>query len=180
MEEIWKAIKGYEGRYEVSNLGRVRSFDKVLYLKNSSFMHKGRIIKLRPGKTSPYLLASLSSNGVRKVKLVHRLVAEAFIDNSELKPEVNHKNGVKTDNRASNLEWVTSSENKQHALKMLPRKTLTSTNKSGFSGVSLHKSTGKWQASLTHNGKRVYVGIYQSPEEAHKALLCRKEELYKS
>ena len=104
--EIWETIPNFDG-YEVSNLGRVRSFKQS---------RKGHVLKPRPFfKGNDYLGVSLCLNGKVEVRLVHRLVAEAFIPNPLNKPMVNHINGIKTDNRVENLEWVTVSENHCHA-----------------------------------------------------------------
>jgi hypothetical protein len=102
--EIFKDIKGYEGLYQVSNLGNVKSFNqnkngKILTL---SISHRG------------YVMVSLRIN-IQKSFSIHRLVAQAFIQNTENKSEVNHINGIKTDNRVENLEWATRSENQFHA-----------------------------------------------------------------
>jgi hypothetical protein len=106
MKEVWKDIRGYEGKYQVSNLGRVKSFDsygKIQYLK-PTIHHNG------------YLQIVLYKNNKYLHYKVHRLVAQAFIPNAENKPEVNHKNCIKTDNRVDNLEWCTRQENVNHAV----------------------------------------------------------------
>ena len=98
-DEIWKAIKGYEGLYEISNLGRVRSLYK-----------KGKILSTETDKKG-YLKLKLSKNRNRQFYLISRLVAEAFIPNPDNKPEVDHINTNPSDNRAENLRWVTHKEN---------------------------------------------------------------------
>lgn len=115
--EVWKPIKDYEGLYEVSSLGRIRSLDKVVRsgIKNSVFRTiKGRILKPREDKYG-YACITLSKNLKTKNYFIHRLVAISFIPNPENKKQVNHKNGVKCCNVLSNLEWNTLSENRQHA-----------------------------------------------------------------
>lgn len=108
MEEIWKDIDGYIGRYQISNLGRVKSilrFSKGIKVK---------ILKYKIDKYG-YLRVTLSKDNQQKIFFVHRLVAKAFIPNPENKPQVNHIDGNKQNNKVNNLEWVTNQENVIHA-----------------------------------------------------------------
>jgi hypothetical protein len=113
MIEIWKQIKGHEGRYEVSNLGRVRSVDAIIPHSLGPRKWKGRVLipQLAGGSPLKYQFINLGKN---KPAYVHRLVAEAFVPNPLNLPEVNHIKG-KSDNSASNLEWSTHSNNMKHA-----------------------------------------------------------------
>ena len=118
--EVWKDIPGCEGtKYLVSTLGRVRSLDRLIYYCRSgridSMLKKGII--LSPCYDSDGYVKT-SSTGFNNRK-VHRLVAEAFIPNPENKPAINHKNGIKHDNRVQNLEWCTNGENTQHSFSVL-------------------------------------------------------------
>ena len=115
-EELWKPISGYEGIYEVSSLGRVRSLDRVVVdYRGIEKSVGGKILK--PGVTNKgYYIVSLNSVDKRHTLTVHRLVANAFVPNLDNKPQVNHINGIKTDNRICNLEWLTNEENMKHAI----------------------------------------------------------------
>lgn len=106
-KETWKDIVGFEGHYQVSNTGRVKS------LKGG----KERVMK--PGNTIKYLLITLSNGSLRKSFGVHRLVGQAFIENPLNKPQINHKDGNKKNNKVENLEWSTALENTLHSMNVL-------------------------------------------------------------
>lgn len=106
MEEVWKPVVGYEGLYEVSNIGRVRSLGFPMRCHNMKFVRRGKILSLSLSEFG-YLRAKLCKDGLQKKYMVHRLVSEAFIPNPNNYPFVNHKNEIRHDNRVENLEWCT-------------------------------------------------------------------------
>jgi hypothetical protein len=158
MEE-WKDIKGFEGMYQISDKGRLRSFKKmvqplILSVKNS----KGW-----------YLSIILCRDRKRVTVRIHRLVAEAFVPNPEGKPEVNHKDGNKQNNDASNLEWVTDRENVIHAVKQVP---------SMLSGINHYNKFVRpkpvQQLSLSGN----ILAEFPTAKEAQRATgVCRRNIL---
>lgn len=106
MVEEWIDVKGYEGRYKVSNLGNLMTFYRGKWLNKS----------IQIDKHTGYPCATLYMYNIRKRKNIHRLVAEAFLNNPEEKEEVDHINGIRTDNRVDNLRWATRKENRNNPI----------------------------------------------------------------
>jgi rRNA processing protein Gar1 len=121
MKEEWKAVKGFEGWYEISNAGRIKSINRTIVHKEDRFSI-GKIQTVigkirKPCKNNKgYLTIQLFKNSKHHKRYIHRMVAESFIINDENKKEVNHKDGNPLNNNVENLEWVTKDENMKHAL----------------------------------------------------------------
>lgn len=113
MKEQWVSIENYEGLYEISNYGNVRSLPRKSQNRNKLI----KFLNLTP--TGRYTILSFYKKGVRKSMTVHRLVAKAFIPNPDNKPMVNHRDGNGHNNRIDNLEWCTHSENVLHSFRTL-------------------------------------------------------------
>ncbi|MBQ2397626.1 MAG: NUMOD4 motif-containing HNH endonuclease [Bacteroidales bacterium] len=168
MIEIWKSIDGYEGLYEVSNTGKIKTLNNVFYKMD------GRICRIKENisygnKTHfGYLKFNLCNHKKMKTVFVHRLIAETFIPNPENKPQVNHKNGIKTDNRVENLEWATASENTLHSYRVLGRKI------SGNCGAGDKNKNSKKVAQIK-NGKiiNIFGSIREAERETGATNICR-------
>ena len=150
---MWVDIPGFDGKYQINGNGDIRSFMKD---------PKGRI-KTPRLRRDGYLQTQLSSNGVAFDFRIHRIVAQVFVDNPDGKTQVNHKNGIKTDNRVENLEWCTHTENQVHSYRELGRKrpdgaglkpTPVICIETGVCYPSIHeaeRATGISQASISKN-----------------------------
>ena len=149
--EIWKDVKGYEGTYKVSSLGRVKSLK----------FNKERVLKLAVSNVE-YQVVTLCSNSNIKTFTVHQLVAVAFLNHKPcgMKKVIDHINDVKTDNRVENLQIVTQRFNN--------RKTQGSYS-SQYKGVSWYKPLKKWLSHINLNGKTKHLGYFTSELEASQA-----------
>lgn len=142
--EVWKQIKGYEGLYEVSNTGRVKSVARVVNTSdNRALPIKEKILTLHASKCDkkhprPMFHVELWKNNKREVPFIHRLVAQAFIPNPDNKPQINHIDGDRRNNNVENLEWCTNGENVKHAY---ANGLIVSANKKAVRGVNV--VTGK-------------------------------------
>lgn len=114
-QEIWKSMPEFDNQYEVSNMGRFRSIDRMIIRRGNQVKIKGRILK---GRQDAYGYVTMTIKN-KQVK-AHRLVAKHFIENPLNKSQVNHKNGIKSDNRAINLEWCSHEENMKHLFLTMP------------------------------------------------------------
>lgn len=159
-EEIWKPIKGYEGLYEISSYGRIKSLRRTIICKNG--VHKtigGRIMSI-PKCSNQYRFIALSKYGKVKQYLLHRLVAQHFIGERPL--EINHIDGNKDNNCVENLEYVTHSENQLHAFRILNREPVRSwLNKRGFE----HNKSIHIKLTDTQSGEIKEFGSLRLAEE---------------
>ena len=148
MEEIWKPIPGYEGFYEASTFGRIRSVERIAIGRWGRNHRKSHVLSQNDVHDG-YKQVKFSIDGIKSQPSVHRLIAETFIDNPHNLPQVNHKDGNPGNNRVENLEWCTASENSQHRNRVL----------------------GKW---VGHKKKPVYCfdtnTVYESSHHASRAL----------
>lgn len=159
--EIFKDIIGYEGRYQISNLGNVKSLSRKTRFGNNYKISKEKILKIFMHKKG-YAYVYLLINSKKKNLLVHRMVALHFIINPENKPQVNHINGIKTDNRVENLEWNTSKENLKHAVLLgLNKKDGINNYKSKLSLTDV-LSIRKNEKKLNQRQLSLYYGINQT------------------
>lgn len=160
MTEIWKDIPDYEGLYQASDLGRVKSLGRQRLMPNGGIrIYPEKIFK--PADRNGYLKVDLHKNNIVKSHSVHRLVYESFNGKTDL--PIDHKiEKDKKNNRLSNLQALSIREN--------TTKYVLSTDKSSqYIGVSWHKKVKKWTAKITINGKRVHLGCFDTQIEAYNA-----------
>lgn len=173
MKESWKDIIGYEGLYQVSSYGKIKSQDKILPSDgfHIKIHRKERILNGSKDRVGYFRVKLSKGCSVNKTFSLHRLVAYHFVLNPENKPEVNHKNGIKKDNRAHNLEWMTRGENQSHAYKT----GLKNPSKSCLGGKHNPRSRPIFQ--VFNNGK---IKKWWSIGEAAKMLNLSKGNIWRA
>lgn len=169
-KEIWSPVKDYEGLYEVSNLGRVKSLKRIVERSDGSNRTVNeRILKPRMNRGG-YSRINLRNQGVQKTRVIHQLVAESFLNHTicGFKLVVNHINFNKTDNRVQNLEIVTQRQNSN-------LKHINSTSQ--YTGVCWNKKYKKWRGTIFINGKQKHLGDFTDEYQAHLAYQSALAEL---
>jgi len=159
--EKWSDVRNYEGKYKVSDLGRVKSLARLTRNRHGNFMLAEKILKPK-NDGHGYFNVGLSNKYIRKNRKIHQLVTESFLNHTPcgFKLVVNHKNFVRNDNRLSNLEIITSRENTHHT---------KSIRSSEFTGVSWWSKPKKWGASIWIDGKSIFLGNFKEEYDAHIA-----------
>lgn len=164
--EVWKDIPNYEGLYQVSNLGRVKSLPRACGGEHNRFVSKTKIMKTRPN-VNGYLQTNIKKDGKQRLVRVHRLVAIAFIPRVDGKEYVDHINGVKLDNRVENLRWCTHRENDTFPLAIENKRR-----------AALAKINDEWRRRHSESLKRYYQteGAIERNSENIKRVWRENEE----
>lgn len=166
-EERWKGIDGFEGKYEISTNGRVRSIERMAKSKWGTPMPVHSRFLMQSFNSNGYKRVYLFDGSIRECKMVHILVAKAFILNIENKPCVDHINGDRSDNRVENLRWCTHKENCNFALaKENKSKALRGEKAPWYGKFGAHHVTSKAVSQYTADGS--YVRTYGSIREASR------------
>ena len=166
--EQWKDIPDYEGYYQISNLGRVKSLEKTLIICKRKCVYKPLIKKPHISKRG-YWEIGICKNRLGVTKKIHRLIAISFIDNPKNHPQINHIDGNKLNNNISNLEWVNNRENACHRVK-------SSNYTSKYTGVSYFKRDNKWRSGIHVKGVSIRFGMFKTEEEAYQKRLEYEKE----
>jgi len=163
--EVWKDIKGSEGRYQISNKGRVKSLERKVNNHTGELTVKEKILKQRPDEKGYMRIDIKDNSGKRKYYGIHRLVASVFIPNPDNKPQVNHIDGNKANNDVDNLEWVTNGENQKHAYRL------------GLNYVTGRAGKPKRAVVQIDPITKQVIAEYESISSAAKAVNCKSSSL---
>jgi hypothetical protein len=161
---FWKPIPGYEGYYEISTIGEVKSLSRFIGNGNSGFVSKDKILKPSLKKNNGYYSVGLCLNGKSKSREVHQLMAITFLNHVPCgyKLVVDHKNHIRTDNRVENLDIITSRVNTN-------QKHIKSSSQ--YVGVYWNKKDKKWKSLIVINGIQKYLGYFNNEEEASDSYI---------
>lgn len=169
MNEIWKEIPGYEGYFEVSNLGNFRSKDRIVpYRKSGVRNYPGKPLKVEQ-MSDGYQRIVLMKDAVKKRYMCHRLVALTFIPNPNNLPQVNHIDGVRNNNCVENLEWCTQSQNERHSVDILGKSMKGKTNSKPVYCIELKKPFKSMKQAVEFLGNKACI------EGLKKAILATRK-----
>ena len=161
--EIWKDIEGFDGYYQISSFGRVKSLSRLVL---NGFGYRMTTIKIRKLKVNrnKYIEVGIKFNNKFIQFSIHRLVALHYIDNTNNKSEVNHIDSNRLNNNVTNLEWTSKRENQCHG-------NINRKKTSRYVGVTFRKQkkTNAWPSKIHHNNKTIYLGSFQTELEAYQA-----------
>lgn len=160
-DEIWRGIVGFENLALVSNYGRIYHLPKQWIISYETIRKHDGVVTFGNINSKGYLQVSLRKNGIGYKRLIHRLVAETFIDNPKILPQIDHINGNKEDNSVINLRWCDNYTNCNYSNKK-SKKNKTS-NKVG---VIYNKNNKKWQSYISINSKYNHLGYFTNEEDA--------------
>ena len=163
-KEIWKPISGYDGLYEISNRGRVKS----LFFKNGTTFIKRDKILTPTDNGNGYLIVPLTKDGVKKNYYVHRLVANAFVQNPKGKRVVNHKDFNKMNNNSENLEWCTQKENVRYSARNMRKAKRSTTSKTGEKYI--YTRNGKYRVSIKGKIDKVFPTFEEAVKRRNEVM----------
>lgn len=165
-QEQWKDIEDYEGYYQISSHGCVKSLERQVKTKNGFRTVRERVLKPRKDKDG-YLSVILSKNKKSKTCKIHRLVGKYFLENPNNLPQVNHIDGNKQNNYYENLEYTANLKNTNHYH-----------SKNGTKKYGVHMSQSKWRARIKKDGKSICLGHYEKKDDAYQAFYKKYKELH--
>jgi len=168
--EEWRDIQGWEGFYRISNLGRVMSVERVISTAQGPRAVPQRIMVQEPN-TRGYLKVNLHRDGRQKTFETHRMVAKAFLQNPQGLCEVDHINRIRSDNRLSNLRWANRRVN-------VINRTAPDNKSTGMMGIRFKAGNNRWSARITFFKKEMYLGTFDTLEEAILARERAVDEMH--